>query len=467
VVASLEQREHENYRVIVLARDRTGILVVPHNGHFQLPSIDIPPGQRTAESLCRVVKNELGCEAVCLFTLQDLLGGGSWENQHCQIMECWERPGTCNSTTLWAPIRSLSRQSFDDVEDYGAIEQVSAKLNLSSADSCLPFARPEWFRELRDWISEEIRPLGIQLTGRVRQFNSSPTFSLLRLETSGPAVWFKAVGEPNQREFGITLKLAELLPDYLPKIISTRPEWNGWLSFEAEGANLADTREISAWEKAATTLARLQIDSIISTSDIGASGARDLSAAALSDLLGPFFDVIAQLMKQQTKIPPTALNELELHSLEEIVQDSLTRMEDLSITDTIGHLDLNPGNIIVSPFECRFLDWAEAYIGNPIFSFEYLLEHFRRSAGADPAFETTITAAYIEEWHSRTPTAALKEALQLSPLLAAFAYAAGNETWRDQEKLNDPITAGYLRSLTRRMHREAKQLCERRSLCLC
>jgi len=290
---------------------------------------------------------------------------------------------------------------------------------------------------------------------------------LLRLETSGPAVWFKAVGEPNQREFGITLKLAELLPDYLPKIISTRPEWNGWLSFEAEGANLADTRKISDWEKAAATLARLQIDSIISTSDIGASGARDLSAAALSDLLGPFFDVIAQLMKQQTKIPPTALNELELHSLEEIVQDSLTRMEDLSITDTIGHLDLNPGNIIVSPFECRFLDWAEAYIGNPIFSFEYLLEHFRRSAGADPAFETTITAAYIEEWHSRTPTAALNEALRLSPLLAAFAYAAANEIWRDQEKLNDPITAGYLRSLTRRMHREAKQLCERRSLCLC
>jgi len=467
-VASLQQCEQENYRVIVLARDRTEILVVARARGVQLPSIDIPQWQRTAESLCAAVKNEFGCEAVCLVTLQDMLGSGSWENQHYQIMECSRHAGTCNNKGFWAPIRSLSRQSFDNGEEYAAIEQFSTKLSLSSANPSLPFARPEWFRELRDWISEKIRPLGIRLTGVVQQFNACPTFSLIRFETSGPAVWFKAAGEPNQREFDITLKLTELLPDYLPKIISTRPDWNGWLSFEVEGTNLADTREISAWEKTAATLAVLQIDSVSSVNEIAASGARDLSGAALSDLLSPFFNVMAQLMKQQSKIPPMALSKLELQSLEEIVRDSLAQLQDLSVPNTIGHLDLNPGNIIVSPFGYTFLDWAEAYIGNPIFSFQYLLEHFRQSASADPHSETRLTATYVEPWHSRIPAAALNEALQLSPLLAAFAYAVASCAWRDQETfLNDSRTAGYLRSLTRRMNREAKHLCERRLLCLC
>jgi hypothetical protein len=57
--------------------------------------------------------------------------------------------------------------------------------------------------------------------------------------------------------------------------------------------------------------------------------------------------------------------------------------------------------------------------------------------------------------------------LQLSPLLAAFAYAASSNGWRDQEILDDSRRAGYLRSLTRRMNREANQLNERRSPCLC
>ena len=61
---------------------------------------------------------------------------------------------------------------------------------------------------------------------------------------------------------------------------------------------------------------------------------------------------------------------------------------------------------------------------------------------------------------------AIDDALSLTPLLAVFAYAAGSEVWRDEERMQDPATAGYLRSLARRMHREANSLSERRSVCL-
>jgi hypothetical protein len=54
----------------------------------------------------------------------------------------------------------------------------------------------------------------------------------------------------------------------------------------------------------------------------------------------------------------------------------------------------------------------------------------------------------------------------LAPLLAAFAYAVGAGAWMQPERLRDPKTAGYLRSLVRRMNREANELGERRSSCL-
>jgi len=61
----------------------------------------------------------------------------------------------------------------------------------------------------------------------VQQLNGSETFSLLKFETTKAPVWFKAVGEPNVREFLITLKLFELFPDYVPKILASAPLLNG------------------------------------------------------------------------------------------------------------------------------------------------------------------------------------------------------------------------------------------------
>ena len=111
----------------------------------------------------------------------------------------------------------------------------------------------------------------------------------------------------------------------------------------------------------------------------------------------------------------------------------------------------------MSTKQCTFLDWAEAYVGNPFFSLQYLLEHFRRTKATEAVNRSkTDSRLRCAQWNkSISPTASPKHAL--SPLLAVFAYATGNEAWKDQKGCEIPITAGYLRSLTRRMNREAKQ----------
>ena len=278
-------------------------------------------------------------------------------------------------------------------------------------------------------------------------------------------MWFKAVGDPNRHEFRITLKLAEFFPKFLPEVISEQPQWNGWLSVEVKGRELSEARQVELWETAATALGELQTESLERVADISKAGARSLASDELMALQRPFFDVMGYLMKRQTTVPPAVLTDQELVELEEQVCDALTRMHQLAIPAALGHLDPNPGNMIVLSGSCTFLDWAEAYVGDAFYTFQYLLEHARRAFPDDSEVRDRLTRAYAHQWKGILPPSTLAEGLRLSSLLAPFAFAVGSPAWRNKENLEDCAIAGYLRSLTRRMSREANDLSGRRPLC--
>jgi hypothetical protein len=296
--------------------------------------------------------------------------------------------------------------------------------------------------------------------------NAGPFFSLFRFETTGPNVWFKAVGEPNLREFPITIALSRRFPAYLPEIIGQRAEWNGWLAFSAGVKGLSETNDLNSWELTASSLAKLQIESIDNGESLLELGAHDLRTHKLSELVQPFLDVVSRLMREQTKAVPNPLSDGDLGLLGLRLQDAITLLEDLRIPNTLGHLDLNPGNIVLANGKCKFLDWAEAYIGHPFFSFEYLSAHFRRTAGFAPEQESFLLAAYNRRWIQILSRDVVTEALAFMPLVAVFAYAAGLHAWRDAKMLSDVKVAGYIRTLARRMNREAVRLIDRRTPCL-
>ena len=460
------QGEHEVFRVIVLSPDGKDILVVPDRNRFGLPSVEIPRWQRMAENLADAVRNDWKEEVVCLFELNDL-SGTYGPGVHYQIARHRGGVGVPRMLTKWVAVATLSKDSLTDVTDHSAIQQATLRCGKDGeASPAGPFTTLGWFEELRSWVEEIVEPLGFRLNGSFRQLNASPTFSLIRFETDGPALWFKAVGEPNQREFPITCELSRLFPRYVPIVLGKCPQWNGWLTREAVGKILSEAQENDLWEKAASSLAELQIDSIDHGTQILAAGARDLGVNRLSKMVGPFIETMTQLMDRQTKIPPAPLNRKELLLLGDRLQAALEAMETFGIPETLGHLDLNPGNIVASPDRCVFLDWAEAYIGNPFFTFQYLLEHLRRTAAGDSALEMSLVCSYREPWERVVGSTPIDDGLSLTPLLAVFAYAAGTELWRDEARMQDPATAGYLRSLARRMHSKANTLGERRSVCL-
>lgn len=459
------QSGRETYHVIVLGRDAKEVLLVPGGDRFMLPFVEIPRWQRVAENLTAAVRTEWGEEVICLFEPDDLPGTDG-TGSHYQAAEHWFATGIPKTPTRWVPVSALSGGSFRGVSDHAAIQRSITQSHADDQGSQAgPFARLGWFKELRQWIEEMIEPLGFHLNGNFNQLNASASFSLIRFETDGSALWFKAVGEPNQKEFPISCALAQLFPGYVPSVLATRPEWNGWLTCEASGNLLCDVQEDALWDKAAVALADLQISSINHGARLLQAGARDLGVSALSKMVKPFVETMTQLMERQTKIPPIPLDREELLLIGDRIETALEALESLGIPETLGHLDINPGNIIVSPARFVFLDWAEAYIGNPFLTFQYLLEHFRRTGGEHSSEENGVIESYIAAWHRIVPCDSITAGLALSPLLAVFSYAVGAGMLCDQQRLRDPQFAGYLRSLARRMKRESVHWANRGGKC--
>jgi len=365
----------------------------------------------------------------------------------------------------WFPVHHAISHLLKD-EQHGILESSYLRTtNRMAGDDPEPFSRLGWLGNLQDWVRAVIRPLGMELKD-FHQLNGCETFSLTRFETTQLPVWFKAVGKPNLHEFPITVALAELFPGYLPSLLATQPACHGWLMADAGGPPLNEVEDSSAWKGGATALARLQIASIGAIHDLLEAGCRDLRARTLLELVDPFLEVAADLMEQQTKVPPAILSQHELSDLGATLKNALCCLGSGGIPDTLGHSDFNPGNILVGTERCVFIDWAEAHIGHPFLTFEYLISHLRKDYPALVRFEDGIRSSYVRRWQSVCLTDHVTEAFLFSPLVAVFAYAVAGNSWQDPERLKIPQVPGYLRSLTWRMKQEADSAPRRRVECI-
>jgi hypothetical protein len=360
--------------------------------------------------------------------------------------------------TEWRPVSSLTRKDFGEPPDSVAFEHALDRLDqYRSGELQGPFARMGWFQNVIEWVEAEAAAVGLRLTGAFRQLNASPTFSLIRFESDGPALWFKAVGEPNLHEYSITGALAGAFPEFLPRLLARHADWSAWLGVETEGTHLTADSPLRDWERVAATLARLQLATFGSALHLIEAGCRDARPLALRALVEPFFEFAAGLMDQQRKVEPAPLSRHALQSLALTVDESLDCLAAGDIPNVVGHLDFNPGNILVSAERCFFLDWAGGYVGSPFFTLEYLREHWKRLHGNDAAAQKALIDAYAWEWRSFVSPAAIAAALERTPLLAAFVFAAVGAQWQSSEP-------AYLRSLARRMKREADALKQREAV---
>jgi hypothetical protein len=207
-------------------------------------------------------------------------------------------------------------------------------------------------------------------------------------------------------------------------------------------------------------LAELQILSLSQTGPLLSAGARDVRIPRLISELEGFFENLAYLMGKQVKLHPAPLTPGELGEMRAHLREVLLRLGELDLPDALGHLDLNPENVLVSNTGCTFLDWAEAAVGPPFFTLQYFLEHFRLVFPQAGEYERQFVSAYADKWHTVISPSKMQAAMQLIPGATVYAYTTAASAGRNQEFLERPNVAASFRSMGRRLHRELTTLRE-------
>jgi len=447
----------EMYRLALVLPHSRRLLVITDDGTPCLPKIGIPVQSRVGEQLTRAIE-------------------GTWKMRSAVVDYLADKsiPIPLAVLELLAEDEYPSGNNFHSIgvhalpeTDLTRDERIILERILSGDEvGPGPFCRLGWINDVMAWIESNLSSRGWKLTGQFRQLNADSFFSLIRFETTGPALWFKAVGEPNLCEFPISIALARLFPGSVPTLVATQSSWNAWLAIESEGIHPDHSSELEVWTRGVTSLAAMQVASAGKTEELLGAGCKNLRLNALLDLIDPFVELVEVLMKQQSKVPPVKLGTQELRDLSTELKAACIGLGELDLPDTLGHVDFNPGNILVSADSCVFLDWAEACVSHPFLTFEYLLEHFRRSHPDHLFLQSQLISAYCEPWTSCSSPEKILKALKFTPLVAVFAYAVANRTWCDSIRPQQPKIAGFLRSLARRMCREAVLLEQWREPCL-
>ncbi|HZU45111.1 MAG TPA: hypothetical protein VE994_20705 [Terriglobales bacterium] len=449
----------EQWRLLIVRRDGQELLLKADGARFVLPQVSIPANERIAANLNRAVERELGMQVISLYEVcgEQTASRDLFYHAAASLHPRQNVP----AGAYWTSIPTLAAESFSEEGDFAAIRALQSGVPSSAAGE--PFREPNWFRRVTAWVDYALQPYRAQLTGSFEQFNASPAFSLIRFDTRGTPVWFKAVGPPNTREFAITLALARLYPGYLPKLLDAKAEWNAWLAEGASGLPLSAVVDFRHWENSAASLASLQALTLSAANELRAKGARDLRPKSLLSRVAPFFESLREAA-QDARLPERErFANLDWRELCATTEDALADLDELRLPDAIGHMDLNPQNIFCSDKRCVFLDWAEAFVGCPFFSFEYLLQHFRRAVRANPALEERFREAYVSPWRDAVEPRAFERAFTRCPLPALFAYASTLWGFMEPQASLAATQLVYLLSLARKMSRMARKA---RSLCI-
>jgi aminoglycoside phosphotransferase (APT) family kinase protein len=132
-------------------------------------------------------------------------------------------------------------------------------------------------------------------------------------------------------------------------------------------------------------------------------------------------------------------------------------MGELGLPETIIHGDLNLGNILMHERGCRFIDWSEAYVGNPLVSLQHLLLLNRAEPpGPRALVERVLVERYRAVIERACDSPLVGKGLVYMPLMAAASALYGRgDRFAATASRSEPSYA-YARSVARHMDRAAR-----------
>jgi Phosphotransferase enzyme family len=448
----LELRE---FRLAMILPMSMRVLALSGGELAKLPRVSTPWATRPAAAITKAIQKQWGLKAIVLEML--------WPTDitsPCAVVEIF--PDGKESYLA----DGLIAVRCDDLPQIELnLEERSIVLAIMSGDpgGRGPFSRMGWLWEAMDWM-RSIIPGAPEFSG-FRQINAGPGFALVRFSTTQDCTyWLKATGAPNRHEFDITTKLSQICPEYLPTVVASRRDWNTWVEEDA-GNCLEEVAPFSQLECAVSALTGLHQRTMNRIEELKICEFPHRSISTLQDSLSELVEFLQEAMALQRSTRVPRLDNLRLRQLGDILRDACDRMRDLPIPDSVVHNDLSRGNILFDEERCVFIDWCEAFIGNPFFNFHRLT---RLLPSIDEDRERDLVALrtiYKGFWLGSLTPSQIDEAFLLVPLLAAASdlYARGD--WFRSAHRRDPSVQSYARTVARYIDRAAQAPAIRGILC--
>jgi hypothetical protein len=441
----------DEYRLIFLQSGSEGVLMHPDGIKLRLPRVRVARGSRVARELQQSARDTFGIDAIILDFIPAL-------ESICTFVIA--------EIASASPGEHLSTASIDDIpEDELEIEsrELAKSLLAGVREQGKPFSRLGWMKEAIHWLSTEVDQDLIQSPG-ILQYNAGATFALVRFEShTGRSYWLKATGSPNQRESLLTRVLASHFEDYLPNLVAYRLDWNAWVTEDC-GEPLSNAKTCAACRHTVVSLAGLQIASMPHIGELLSCCCADMRTSTLVANTPRLIAYLEEAMDRQTSKRAIPLTSMRLREIGRIIEDACAALDALEIPNTLLHNDINLTNILVSGSRCVFIDWAEAAVGSPFFTFEHLRAQILSdtvTAGWMPSLDQN----YQRQWATCLTRLQVQKGMALARLLAIVAHLYGRGDWLTSGIRQSTGFEASARSLARHMDRAARSDCFREALC--
>jgi thiamine kinase-like enzyme len=440
--------------IVLVCPEQAVVLAERKNGTLQIPRLMITSDGRFADALGREMR---ACWSISP-VLIDILKTDETSNG-CVVCEL--QPAHVELMGS-----NFVRCSYDDLGITGlTTAEQTALMDLICRPPSLkkPFARFGWVNEAEEWISSNVSQNHC-FSDDVLQSHAGACFALVRIATvSGSSYWLKATSFPNAHEMSVTRYLSEQFPEYLPRFIASRSDWNAWVT-EDSGVPLKSRTNLETLTKAAMVLARLQTSSIGKVPELLNVGCFDQRVHVLRGQLPRLIQYLQEIMAAQTSTRTAPLTFDELNSLGTSLDAACAAVIELRIPEALIHNDPNLGNFLLSDHGVVLTDWAEAGVGFPFVTLHHLLA---QASAVDiiGSWHTDLIRVYSEIWSDLLTQTQIAMALSLCPPLAIASYLCGRDSAFEQTYRQIDAVQSHSRTLAREMARLAKRPAFRRAIC--
>ncbi len=439
--------ETVEYRIVLVDPHARALLAVRTADGYRLPRVSIPEWTRLAYQLRKAIQAMLELDVVIL----DLFAADAPAS-----------PSVVAEVINSGAHSDLKTVVVDDIPPSDLPERERGLVNaILNGNAQSPFCRVGWIDAAIVWVEKE-SGRALSPRGNFEQYNAGGGFSLVRFRSEGEAAyWLKATGEPNTHELAVTSVLSNLCQGFLPRLIDSNAAWNAWLM--AEEATGRDSLPegpcavLPLLEDAVQSMAEVQVRTVGHTEKLLEAGAFDQSLATFSSCSAILFPYLEEAMTMQTSTKVPRIEKRRLQELHRIFDSACTRLSNLGLPETVVHGDMNIGNILVGPSHCQFIDWAEAYIGNPLITLQHLLLLNQvESQSERTKINEVLKDRYRSVLSKVCDPSVIDEAYTYMPLVAAYAALYGRGDWITSDLRNAPHRQAYARNIARHMDRAAR-----------